>query len=150
MNNIRAIEVLKKAGWHENRKINILENINFLESRGFELFPAAKKFMEEFGELDILVEKKFSSGRVKTSRHSTCIKNIIGISDSSWYGLDDYIDEKVLPVGRSDNGEFPLYIGESGKMYLRLGWVGNNPLEAFENIIDKNRIILWHEYNDKN
>lgn len=95
----KKIEELKKAGWYEGRKIDISENVKFLEERGFEVFESAKKFMEEFGELRINVEKIRSNGSKTISEHTTCIKEVIGVLDSSCFGLDDFIDDKVIPIG---------------------------------------------------
>ncbi|EJS11482.1 hypothetical protein IKS_05370 [Bacillus cereus VDM062] len=51
----KKIEELKKAGWYEGRKIDISENVKFLEERGFEVFESAKKF--------IILAKKTPSSR---------------------------------------------------------------------------------------
>ncbi|WP_180230678.1 SUKH-3 domain-containing protein, partial [Bacillus pseudomycoides] len=79
----KTIEGLKKAGWYEGRKIDISENVKFLEERGFEVFESAKKIMEEFGELRINVETIRPDGSKKISKHTTCIKEVIGVLDSS-------------------------------------------------------------------
>lgn len=55
--------------------------------------------MEEFGELRINVEKIWSDGSKRISKHNIWIKEVIGVLDSSYFGLEDYIDEKVIPVG---------------------------------------------------
>ncbi|PEA81595.1 hypothetical protein COL60_24935, partial [Bacillus pseudomycoides] len=75
----KTIEELKKAGWYEGRKIDISENVKFLEERGFEVFESAKKFMEEFGELRINVETIRPDGSKTISEHTTCIKEVIGV-----------------------------------------------------------------------
>ena len=47
-------EILVRAGWFENRKIDITDYVKILESAGYEVFDAARKFLEEFGELNII------------------------------------------------------------------------------------------------
>lgn len=138
----KTIETLKKSGWYEERNINILENIVFLESKGFEIFDTALQFMKKFGELNIIVKRMRMDGSIKIAKHTTCIKDIIGILDSSHFGLDNFVDhegnritENILPVGAISNFELYLYISENGKMYRNNGWIGNSPLEAFDNII---------------
>ena len=81
----KTIEVLKEAGWYEGRKIDISENVKFLEERGFEVFESAKRFMEQF-------------------------KEVIGVLDSRAFGLSKYIEDEVIPVGALHNFGTDLYI----------------------------------------
>ena len=143
----KAIEELKKAGWYEGRKIDISENIKFLEERGFEVFESAKKFMEEFGELRINVEKIWPDGVTKQiSKHTTCIKEVIGVLNSSFFGLEDYINEKVIPIGALYDFEINLYISESGRIFEATGWAGDTVLEAFDNIILEKGTMIWDKF----
>lgn len=48
-----AKQQLRKAGWYEGRKIDLSKFEEEYAKLGCELFPAAKKFLEEFGDLDI-------------------------------------------------------------------------------------------------
>ncbi|MBJ8107370.1 MULTISPECIES: SUKH-3 domain-containing protein [Bacillus cereus group] len=141
----KTIEELKKAGWYEGRKIDISENVKFLEERGFEVFESAKKFMEEFGELRINVENIWPDGLV-ISKHTTCIKEVIGVLDSSCFGLENFIDDKVIPIGSLYNFEIDLYISESGRMFKSIGWVGDNVLEALENVILEKETVIWDKF----
>ncbi|WP_410983094.1 SUKH-3 domain-containing protein [Bacillus cereus] len=142
----KTIEELKKAGWYEGRKIDISENVKFLEERGFEVFESAKKFMEEFGELRINVEKIRSDGSKKISKHTTCIKEVIGVLDSLCFGLENFIDDKVIPVGSLYNFEIDLYISESGRIFESIGWTGENALEALDNIILEKGTVIWDKF----
>ncbi|MDM5186269.1 SUKH-3 domain-containing protein [Bacillus sp. DX4.1] len=141
----KTIEELKKAGWYEGRKIDISENVKFLEERGFEIFESAKKFMEEFGELRINVEKIWPDGLV-ISKHTTCIKEVIGVLDSSCFGLEKFIDDKVIPVGSLYNFEIDLYISESGRIFESTGWAGENALEALDNIFREKGTLIWDKF----
>ncbi|PEI84689.1 hypothetical protein CN679_25670, partial [Bacillus pseudomycoides] len=122
------------------------ENVKFLEERGFEIFESAKKFMEEFGELRINVEKIRPNGSKKISKHTTCIKEVIGVLDSSCFGLEDYIDEKVIPVGSLNDFGLNLYISESGRLFKSIGWVGDNIMEALDNIILAKGTVIWDKF----
>ncbi|WP_329767620.1 SUKH-3 domain-containing protein [Bacillus nitratireducens] len=141
----KTIEELKKAGWYEGRKIDISENVKFLEERGFEIFESAKKFMEEFGELRINVEKIWPDGLV-ISKHTTCIKEVIGVLDSSCFGLEKFIDDKVIPIGSLYNFEIDLYISESGRIFESTGWAGENALEALDNIFREKGTVIWDKF----
>ncbi|SFK07479.1 MULTISPECIES: SUKH-3 domain-containing protein [unclassified Bacillus (in: firmicutes)] len=142
----KTIEELKKAGWYEGRKIDISKNVKFLEERGFEVFESAKKFMEEFGELQINVEKIWSDGSKAISEHTTCIKEVIGMLDSSFFSLEDFIDDKVIPVGALYDLEIDLYISESERLFKSTGWVGDNALEALDNIILEKGTVIWDKF----
>lgn len=142
----KTIEELKKAGWYEGRKIDISENVKSLEERGFEIFESAKKFMEEFGELRINVEKIWSDGSKKISKHTTCIKEVIGVLDSSCFGLDDFIDDKVIPIGSLYDFGLNLYISESGRIFESTGWAGENALEALDNIFREKGTLIWDKF----
>ncbi|MED1436776.1 SUKH-3 domain-containing protein [Bacillus mycoides] len=141
----KTIEELKKAGWYEGRKIDISENVKFLEERGFEVFESAKKFMEEFGELRINVEKIWPDGLV-ISKHTTCIKEVICVLDSSCFGLENFIDDKVIPIGSLYNFEIDLYISESGRIFESTGWAGENALEALDNIFREKGTVIWDKF----
>ena len=49
MNNMsdKTIQILKEAGWYENRNIDIENLVRFLSERGFEVFPSVKKFLKQ-------------------------------------------------------------------------------------------------------
>lgn len=48
-----AKKQLRKAGWYEGRKVDLTEYEEGFSNQGCEFFSAAKKFLEEFGDLDI-------------------------------------------------------------------------------------------------
>lgn len=48
-----AKQQLRKAGWYEGRKIDLTKYEKAYAEVGCKLFPAAKKFLEEYGDLDI-------------------------------------------------------------------------------------------------
>ncbi|PDY43970.1 SUKH-3 domain-containing protein, partial [Bacillus pseudomycoides] len=102
--------------------------------------------MEEFGELRINVETIRPDGSKKISKHTTCIKEVIGVLDSSCFGLEDFIDDKVIPVGSLYNFEIDLYISESGKIFESTGWAGENALEALDNIILEKGTVIWDKF----
>ena len=143
----KTIEVLKNAGWYEGRKIDISENVKFLEERGFKVLESAKKFMEEFGELKINVEEIRKDGTIKVSEHSTCIKETVGIGNSIHFSLEEYISESDMLIGSLYNFATYLYISESGRIFKSTGWVGDNVWEAFDNIINEKGTIIWDKFN---
>lgn len=143
----KTIEVLKNAGWYEGRKIDIDENLEFLKERGFEVFESAKRFMEEFGELKINVEQIWLDGSKHISKHTTCIKETVGMLNSIHFKLRRYTSEKVIPIGSLYNFTIDLYISESGRIFDSTAWVGDNVWEAFDNIINEKGTIIWDKFN---
>lgn len=137
----------ERGGWYEGRKIDITEKVKFLEERGFEVFESAKNFMEEFGELKIW-GYRFGKGTRKVSECSTFMEDVVGDLDSSHFGLEEYISDKVIPIGKIDD-VVVLYISESGRIYSSRGWEGEHAWKAFENFIYKKGPILWSDFKEK-
>ena len=46
-----AKQQLRKAGWYEGRKIDLTKYEEAYAKIGCEIFPAARKFLEEYGDL---------------------------------------------------------------------------------------------------
>ena len=96
----KAKQQLGKAGWYEGRKIDISEQIEFLESLGYEVFDAAREFMERYGELDITdksyTEYKGDKYHIHEEHHTTCIKDILW--ENMRYNLDEEVGKKTIPV----------------------------------------------------
>lgn len=143
----KTIEVLKRAGWYEGRKIDITENLKFLEERGFYVLDSAKSFMEEFGELKINVEEILKDGTKSISKHTTCIKETVGILDNRHFNLDKHYNrEKVMVIGALYDFGTDLYISESGRIFDSIGWIGDSTWEAFDNIINEKGTIIWDKF----
>lgn len=122
-----ATTQLKKAGWYEDRKIDITEQVKFLENLGYEVFDAAKKFMEEYGELDIN-DKSMFMGKIHIDHHTTCIKDLFyghPIRGIEKYDIDEEVGQKTIPVVIFSDQVY-IYISEDGKLYTNRG------LKAYE------------------
>lgn len=59
-----AKQQLRKAGWYEGRKIDLTKFEEQYAKIGCELFPAARKFLEEFGDLKICDKFEFPYGNL--------------------------------------------------------------------------------------
>ena len=68
-----AKQQLRKAGWYEERKIDLTKFEEEYAKIGSELFPAARKFLEEFGDLAICdkVEFPYTKDGVSYNESST-------------------------------------------------------------------------------
>lgn len=61
-----TLELLSAAGWTEDRKVDVHPYVRALEKRGFEVFDAARTFLETFGGIFIFddPEERLLSRRV--------------------------------------------------------------------------------------
>ncbi|AQR94244.1 SUKH-3 domain-containing protein [Clostridium saccharoperbutylacetonicum] len=121
-------KILEEAGWYEGRKIDISEHIKFLEDMGYEVFDAVKKWLEEFGDLKIVLEDELfddDDDDDYTMEYSTCIKEIIGPYKKN-INQDKKAGEKTIPVAEIANNEILAYIGESGEFYTYEGLLNSN------------------------
>lgn len=115
-------KVLKEAGWYEGRKIDISRHIEFLKSKGYEVFDELEKFLQEFGDLKIILEDNDAlDPEENTIEYSTCIIDIIGEDDRS-LNQDKKAGEKTIPVAELYNKDILVYISESGKFYTFEGF----------------------------
>lgn len=147
-----TIEILKEAGWYEGRKIDIEEIVKFLESRGFNVHEKAKRFIEEFGMLDIKSPTWATLEELKNSifttydKHTTDIYYLLGETIDSEYSeqYEDDTEEKLVIVGLACNENIYLMISESGKVYCDTGKLGDNVEEAWDTLLNVGRSpIAW-------
>lgn len=144
-----AVTQLKKAGWYKDRKIDITEQVKFLENLGYEVFDAAKKFMEEYGELDICDRFIGYKNSIGKSHNTTCIKDLfahIPNREIEKYDLDEEVGQKTIPV-IIFSGEVYVYVAEDGKFYRDLGLLSESSDEIWnDNYGDVSHFLLrWDE-----
>ncbi|AQR94249.1 SUKH-3 domain-containing protein [Clostridium saccharoperbutylacetonicum] len=120
-------KILEEAGWYEGRKIDISEHIKFLEDMGYEVFDALKKWLEEFGDLKIVLEDEpfDDDDDDYTVEYSTCIREIIQRYKEN-INQDEEAEEKTIPVAEIANNGILAYIAESGKFYTYEGLLNSN------------------------
>lgn len=141
-----TLEVLKKAGWYEGRKINVDYIQEFLINRGYEIFPPVKAFLEEFGMIEIMDGETNIFNR---DRFHTDTKRTIGdyLPQGSLKAEEQYARERLVPVGEIRNGYLRILISESGKMYCDTGKLGNDFGEGWESIITHNGFRAWGSFD---
>ena len=139
-----AKQQLRKAGWYEGRKIDITEQIKRLEGLGYEVFDAAKKFMEEFGELSIIDRYKFIDGSISSQHHTTCIKDLF--ENNKKYDLDFKVGQKTIPIMIICD-EITEYISEDGKIYNQRGLDAYNIDEFWNSYYGEDMyfVLLWDD-----
>lgn len=120
----KVIKLLKKAGQYENQKIDITEQIKCFEDNGYEMFDAARDFLEQYGNLKFILQYEFRS-KIKEDIHSTCYE------DMKYYykrntNYNEKVGERTIPICELYSGEYIVCISESGKFFVSEGmWAEN-------------------------
>ena len=139
-----AKQQLRKAGWYEGRKIDLSKYEEAYAEVGCKLFPAARKFLEEYGDLDIQ-DKYISTATYENGDHFIVInRSIIDVAYCCYprdLELEKMVDElfhqKILRVGAIDHGNIDIYISEDGRFFVN--WY-------FDGLWAENSDQLWNEY----
>ena len=135
-----AKQQLRKAGWYEGRKIDLTKYEEEYAKLGLKLFPAARKFLEEFGDLDIQ-DKYLSTSTDKNGNRILIInRSVTGIPYCCFKPSQEIIDKvgkNILPVGLIDHGNIYIYISTDGKIYTNWYNIG---------LWAENADQLWNEY----
>ena len=139
-----AKQQLRKAGWYEGRKIDLTKYEKAYAEVGCKLFPAARKFLEEYGDLDIQ-DKYISTATYENGDHFIVInRSLIDVAYCCYprdLELEKMVDElfhqKILRVGAIDHGNIDIYISEDGRFFVN--WY-------FDGLWAENSDQLWNEY----
>lgn len=146
----RTIKILKRAGWNEGRKIDITNQVKMLENYGYDVFEAARKFMEEFGELDIIAKY---IDHIEGEEEECYDEHLTSFGDLEYSykrgsNYDDKVGEQTIPICYLYNGEYTVYISESGKFFIDQGvWAKDS--EGFWNGLlgeYKGGFLNWNDY----
>lgn len=153
-----TIEILKEAGWHPNRKIDITELVILYEKKGFEMFLAAKKFLEEYGMLDVyspinpkipeedIIKYNFRRYDFNTTNMTNFLNGMLERDYVTEYE-EDYVEEKLVIVGSLSNRHQYLMISESGKLFTEYGFFGNNAEEFWDRILNYDIVTNWMQWD---
>ena len=135
-----AKQQLRKAGWYEGRKICLLEYEKGYKEAGCEFLPSARKFLEEFGDLDIQ-DKYIDPFAYKDGVDSISInESMIDVPHCCFKPNQEIIKkvgQKIVPIGLYNHGNIYMYMSEDGKIYSDWYFIG---LRA------ENTEQFWNEY----
>lgn len=141
-----TIKLLKRAGWYENRKIDITNHIKSLKDNGYEIFDAAYTFLQEYGDLKFTLQCEFR-GKISEDIHSTCY------DDMKYYyehnaNYNEKVGERTIPVCRLDSGEYIVCISESGKFFISEGMWANDTENFWNGLLGeyKGGFLNWIDY----
>lgn len=117
-----SIRRIKEAGWEENRNIDIKDIECIFKDRKIEIFPSTKKFLSEFGMLNIEFPKPGSLFNTVEKINFNPFNAIGDCLDGEYFKdieeeYKDKIGEKVNPIGETDRGNLILLITPTEKFY---------------------------------
>ena len=125
---------LEKYGWHQGRKVNMHNIIQYFQEYELYTFKRGLDFLEEFSGLNIPINNKITNSVIE-------INALKGIENSAYLeDIESYFKIKLMPIGYWRAMNRTLYIDESGSIYGNIDEFvtifGNNFHEALDNIIN--------------
>lgn len=136
---IKALGILRASGWYEGRSIDIGEIEENLKQLGYIVFQKAEDFLKEFGDLVI-------EDTINEEIHNTNIRFTSYHAHGAFRAEEEIVQEKLIPVGKVDSEHLILLISESGKVYCNTGKLGENAIEAWENLINGDGAKPWGSF----
>ncbi len=108
--------ILKQAGWSEDRLINIKEYENHLNKLGYPTFPVALEFFRRFGNLHISENSKNESRRgynlkVDPIKLTQCYPRYV------FAEFAEALGRPLCPIALADNGHSAIAMNEEGQVY---------------------------------
>lgn len=138
-----AKQQLQKAGWFEGRKIDVSHYEKKFTELGYEFFPAARKFLEEFGDLKIVDKLDWSDiepGCIGINKSTTELMYLDSYTFSRCDTFIENVGQKVVPVAIIDYMNIEIFISEDGKFYEHPNCYSDGGLRA------ENSDQFWNEY----
>jgi len=129
-------QILTNSGWYPSRKIDINRTVDFLESKGYKLFPCVVDMLSEFGGLNC------SFTRPNGDRDSFYIAPEDAYGD--YYEKEDFIEielrinEQIIAIGEARDSNMMMFMSESGKVFGEMGYClvkfGDDIFDALETL----------------
>lgn len=150
-----AKQQLMKAGWYEGRKIDVSHYEKKFTELGYNFFPAARKFLEEFGDLYINDREQcdyIKPGWVCEDESSTELEQL------SWWSAKDcaemvkIIGQNVVPVALIRYLSIYIFISEDGRFFAPDGdcrggyWAENTDQFWNEHYGGEHGRATWEEF----
>ncbi|NFG61455.1 MULTISPECIES: SUKH-3 domain-containing protein [unclassified Clostridium] len=143
-------KILTRAGWVENRKIDITNQVKILEGVGYKVFDAARRFIEEFGELDIIAKYIDFLGEEDYDEHTTKIDKMGYLKNSKNVMKNYYekVGERIIPICKLYSGEYIVCISESGKFFISEGMWAKDTDDFWNSILGEYQGVFldWIDY----
>ena len=131
----RTMSAFRDAGYEEGRQIDVHRFEDALQGSGFEITPAARRFLQRFGNLVVSVPHP-AHRRVTISMHFDAARAASSVYPEKIHPLEERVGAALCPVGEALGGV--LLMDPEGGMYAALDdWIsklGASPEEALEEL----------------
>ncbi len=115
-----TVRILTESGWHPGRKSDITGTSDFLQSKGYRLFPYVADVISEFGGI------KYSFNRPNGDKDSFHIIPEEAYGD--YYEKEDFeeiemrVNESLIAIVQSRDDNMMMFMSESGKIFGEIGY----------------------------
>lgn len=133
----KTLDLLEKAGWYQDRSIDIAEYERVLSAEGYKISEYAREFLKRFGGLTVThpqarvadMEDRFHLNPVKAANDVYCERI---------QSYEEMVGESLVVIGQAYREHMILSMSESGKVYASLDnlllKLGNSGFEAIETL----------------
>ncbi|MDE6591897.1 MAG: SUKH-3 domain-containing protein [Oscillospiraceae bacterium] len=150
-----AKQQLRKAGWYEGRKIDVSHYEKMFTELGYEFFPAARRFLEEFGDLYINDREQcdyIEPGWICVDESSTELEQLSYWAAKDCTEMFKKVGQKVVLVALVKYLSIEIYISEDGRFFASDGvcpggyWAENTDQFWNEYYGDESGRATWEEF----
>ncbi|MEX3745741.1 MULTISPECIES: SUKH-3 domain-containing protein [Lysinibacillus] len=127
-------QILTNSGWFPERVVDIKKTVDFLESKGYLIFPCVLEMLSEFGGLKCIFQ------RLNGDRDSFYIIPEEAYGD--YFEKEDFeeiemrLNEPIIAIGEARNDYMMMFMSRSGKVFGEMGYylvkLGDNIFEVLE------------------
>ncbi|MGW9530018.1 SUKH-3 domain-containing protein [Paenibacillus terrae] len=131
-----TVRILTESGWYSGRKSDITRTSDFLQSKGYQLFPCVADVISEFGGI------KYSFTRPNGDKDSFYINPEEAYGD--YYEKEDFeeiemrVNESLIAIGQARDDNMMMFMSESGKIFGEMGYYlvkfGDDIYEALDTL----------------
>lgn len=117
-----AVAALRRAGWFPGRRIPTGRFRDHYRRFGFDPSPSVIAFLQEFGDLTVIVPRPERIGE-KEERHHTNPLRVVGsyLRHGKFAVEERYAGEQQVPARECCNENLLLFVSDSGRIYHSTG-----------------------------
>jgi hypothetical protein len=139
INQSKTIEILKRSGWSEDRKIDKSIISELITKEGYIVFEQAIAFMQSYLDIRIIFENRKNGVNDDDIDFSFEKATHVEVPERVNQEYATRVGKKLCLIGTAYRDHMVLLIAEDGTIYAGydsyLCLVGNSALEAIESII---------------
>jgi hypothetical protein len=138
--------ILRQAGWHPDRAIDVTLYLQTLQANGYTVFPSVQSFLRQFGGLQIYFTIEYRGKPLQNHIHFDAAAAAQAVWNEGYISLyAQRIGEPVCVIGEADNESTTLMMDAHGRVYggfdVYLYRLGESGLQAIEQIVELKPVI---------